>query len=109
MGCAGNSIVQTPNLDKLAGSGVRFTHAFSSNPICTPARATLITGQYSWTNKVSFFNNPIAKSAPAWPKVLLDVGYENFYTGKWHNEGGPQDRGFSSGAKIFQGGMGNHN
>ena len=46
LGCAGHSVVQTPNLDKLAESGVRFSRAYTPSPMCVPARAALQTGQH---------------------------------------------------------------
>ncbi len=108
LGCAGNTVVRTPQLDRLAAGGVHFTHCFTPNPICTPSRACILTGQDSWTNGVTFFGKPIAAASPQWPKLLSSAGYETFFTGKWHNEGVPAEHGFTSGANIFVGGMSNH-
>lgn len=108
LGIAGHPLVRTPNLDRLASGGVRFTHAFTPNPICEPSRAALLTGQDSWTNGCIFFGVPIRKSSPLWPRLLADAGYVTFYTGKWHNDGRPSVRGFTSGANVFRGGMGDH-
>jgi arylsulfatase A-like enzyme len=108
LGCAGDPTVKTPNIDRLARSGVRFTRAFSPNPICTPARASILTGQASTTSGVTFFNKPIPPKTKTWPEVLRDAGYTTFYTGKWHNDGTPADRGFARGRSIFVGGMGDH-
>src|SRR5437867_2548317 len=47
LGCYGDKYAHTPNLDKLASQGVRFTHAFSNAPVCAPSRSTLITGMYA--------------------------------------------------------------
>ena len=46
LGCAGNTLIQTPNIDRLAASGVRFKDAWCQSPICQPSRAALITGRY---------------------------------------------------------------
>ena len=46
LGCAGNSVIKTPNLDRLAGEGVRFSNAYVANPTCMPNRASIMTGQY---------------------------------------------------------------
>ena len=48
LSCAGNTAIRTPNLDKLAAEGVRFSNAFSSTPSCTPARAAILTGLSPW-------------------------------------------------------------
>ena len=45
-GCAGHAQAITPNLDRLAGEGVRFAHAYTQNPICTPSRTSILSGQY---------------------------------------------------------------
>jgi arylsulfatase A-like enzyme len=108
LGCAGNPVIKTPHLDRLAGDGVLFTRCFSPNPICTPSRACILTGQDSWTNGCVFFGEPIRESSPRWPRLLAQAGYETFFTGKWHNDGQPSTRGFTCGAEIFVGGMFDH-
>lgn len=108
LSCAGHGVLKTPQLDRLAKDGVRFTHCFVPNPICTPARAAILTGQDNWTNGVYFFGLPIDKESPLWPRLLADAGYETFYTGKWHNDGRPEERGFTHGANIWLGGRYNH-
>src|SRR5258708_7787819 len=52
LGCAGNPIIKTPNLDQLAREGVRFTNAYSSCPVCVPARTTILTGHCVESNRV---------------------------------------------------------
>ena len=54
MGCAGNSIIHTPNMDKLADSGVRFTNAFVTTPICAASRASILTGLYRRKHELGF-------------------------------------------------------
>jgi len=108
LGCAGNEAIETPNLDRLAAGGVRFTRCFSPNPICEPSRACILTGQDSWTNGCTFFGKPIRESSPRWPRLLMEAGYATFYTGKWHNRGLPHEHGFSCGADIYVGGKCNH-
>src|ERR1043165_6145512 len=51
IGCYGAKRVRTPNLDRMAASGLRFTHAHSSSATCTPSRYSLITGEYAWRHK----------------------------------------------------------
>src|SRR5689334_10051845 len=62
MSCAGNRYISTPNLDRLAKEGVRFTNCFCTNSLCAPSRATCLTGAYSHINGVQ--GNSEAKDAP---------------------------------------------
>ena len=74
---------QTPNIDRLAREGVRFTNSFVTNSICTPSRATLLTGQYSHLNGVPVFNRfDGARDNVA--KHLQAGGYHTGMIGKWH-------------------------
>lgn len=82
-----------------------FTHCFVSNPICTPSRAAILTGQYGFRNGVTFFGMPIAEESPRWPRLLREAGYTTGYTGKWHNNGRPGDHGFERMRHVFLGGM----
>lgn len=106
LGIAGHPLLKTPNLDRLARQGVRFTRAFTPNPICTPSRAALLTGQDCWTNGCYFFGMPIRRESKHFAQILSCAGYETFYTGKWHNDGLPSQRGFSLGKYIGGGGPG---
>jgi arylsulfatase A-like enzyme len=106
LGIAGHSLLTTPNLDQLARDGVHFTRAFTPNPICTPSRAALLTGQDNWTNGCWFFGMPIRSESRHFAHLLSEAGYETFYTGKWHNDGLPSKRGFTSGKYIGGGGPG---
>ena len=58
VGCYGNSVVRTPNIDRLAGNGVRFEIACSNNPVCTPGRSILLSGQYGRTCTGTLANAP---------------------------------------------------
>jgi arylsulfatase A-like enzyme len=106
LGSAGHPLLKTPNLDRLASEGVRFTRAFTPNPICTPSRAALLTGQDCWTNECYFFGMPINTQSKHFAQLFSKAGYETFYTGKWHNDGLPSRRGFTSGKYIGGGGPG---
>ena len=108
LGCFGDPVVKTPHLDRLAKDGVKFTHCFTPNPICTPSRACILTGQDTWKNGCVFFGEPINENSPLFPRLLSSAGYDVFVTGKWHNRRRPWDAGFTSGANIWMGGGYNH-
>ena len=85
LGCAGNAIVQTPNLDRLAQQGLRFTQAAVTTPICGVSRASLFTGQWmSRHGNLGFkmFQTPWAET---YPGLLRARGYFVGHVGKWHN------------------------
>ncbi|MFQ6098893.1 MAG: sulfatase-like hydrolase/transferase [Armatimonadota bacterium] len=84
LGCYGQKLDVTPNLDRMAAEGVRFEFAFTCQPVCGPARASLQTGKYA--AEVGCFRNDIAlpvdeKTIAHW---LSEAGYEVGYIGKWH-------------------------
>lgn len=79
----GSKVNQTPNIDRLASKGARFTHSFVTNSICTPSRATLLTGQYSHLNGVPVFNR-FDGSRVHVAKHLQAGGYHTGMIGKWH-------------------------
>lgn len=87
MGYAGNPDVKTPNLDKLASEGVNFINAISTNPVCTPYRAMLLTGQYPL--KTGMFMNDVSLNpdSQSFAKLFKDKGYNTAYIGKWHIDG----------------------
>jgi len=81
---------ETPNLDKLAGQGMRFTHVFS-NPLCSPSRASLLTGRYPFKNgmKVVIYdekrhaNTYLKTDQPSFARQLKQAGYATAIAGKW--------------------------
>ncbi len=79
----GSTINRTPHIDRLAAEGVRFEHCFATNAICTPSRASIITGQYSHVNGVPAFNRFDASRATI-AKHLHEAGYATALFGKWH-------------------------
>ncbi len=84
----GSTINQTPQLDRLAGQGMRFDRMFAVNSICTPSRATILTGKYSHINGVPVFNR-FDGSQPTVAKYLQAAGYYTGIIGKWHLESDP--------------------
>ena len=88
MGCAGNPVLQTPNLDRLAAEGARLSKFYSSCPVCTPARTVILTGHALESNHVWSNANVTTAELPAelrsFDQVLLRNGYKGEYYGKWH-------------------------
>ena len=99
LGCYGENMGRalglTPNLDAMAGEGVRFSHAFTAQPVCGPTRSCLQTGLYAtqtgcWQNGI-----PLPHDAVTLPRLLKPAGYEVGYIGKWHLAfGGGANRDF---------------
>ena len=85
LGCAGNTFIKTPNLDKLAKSGVIFTNAMSSNPICIPARATMTTGNHAHKCTGNKNNSgEIKEDQLKIAEYFNKFGYETYKIGKFH-------------------------
>ncbi|MFD2114657.1 sulfatase-like hydrolase/transferase [Paenibacillus yanchengensis] len=85
MGCAGNPLIETPRIDYLARSGVRFDQAYSLTPVCIPARATIMTGLEGHQLGLTTYKEGYALPTNATlPKLLGDAGYETRVVGKMH-------------------------
>ena len=78
------SLDPTPNIDALAAEGMLFKNAFCANSICTPSRATLITGQYSHVNGVTTLNGRIEPKRQYLAHLMKKAGYDTAMIGKWH-------------------------
>jgi arylsulfatase A-like enzyme len=93
MSCAGNKILQTPNMDRIAREGMRFRNAFVTNSLCAPSRATLLTGLYSHAHGVvDNKSKSIPATQPILPDLLRQAGYEVAFCGKSHMAGALRDR-----------------
>ncbi len=75
---------KTPNLDRLASEGVRFTNAFCTTSLCSPSRASFLSGQYAHRHKVLNNFTDYPNDLPSYPAGLRTAGYETAYIGKWH-------------------------
>ncbi|HEX2034179.1 MAG TPA: sulfatase-like hydrolase/transferase [Chloroflexota bacterium] len=93
-GAYGHPVVRTPNLERLAGRGVRFEAAYSPAPLCAPARACLVSGQYSSTNRVYDNAALFAADIPCMGHYLTNAGYDCVLSGKMHFVGPDQLHGF---------------
>lgn len=78
------SLNPTPNIDRLAHEGMRFTNVFCNNSICTPSRASILTGQYPQTNGVIDLSGGLRGSRQYLPRELNKLGYHTALVGKWH-------------------------
>ncbi len=91
MGCSGHPFVKTPNLDRLAAHGIRFTNAYTPCPVCVPARASLATGRH--VHEIGYWDNAIAYDGrvPGWGHRLQAAGHRVESIGKLHyrNEADP--------------------
>ena len=88
LGCAGNSYVSTPNLDRLAREGVRFSHAVTPCPVCVPARTSFITGlsihTTGYTDNTKMEDTTLNVGAGSFDQLLTRAGYHAEYHGRWH-------------------------
>ncbi len=111
VGCYGSSFYETPNIDKLAKDGMKFTHSYSACTVCSPTRAAFITGRYPaalhLTDFIAGYKMPTAKlrmpdwtpnlphDVPTLPQALHAAGYVSCAIGKWHlGVDGPEKYGF---------------
>jgi arylsulfatase A-like enzyme len=92
LGCAGHPVVRTPNLDRLARDGVRFTHACVTTAICGISRANLLTGQWMSRHGCRDFGTFRTPWDQTLPGLLRANGYHTGHVGKWHNGPFPADR-----------------
>lgn len=103
MGCMGNDDVRTPTLDRTAAEGRLFTRAYSPNPVCSPARASLLTGCYPHVHGEIENHMRLSTDVATVSGALSDAGYRTGFVGKWHLDGegkpgyvppGPRRQGF---------------
>ena len=111
LSCYGSSFYETPNIDRLFKEGIHFTNAYASSPVCSPTRASILTGKYpanvGITNWIgghtkgilidASYINYLPQTEKSLAKALKEGGYNTWHIGKWHLGGRPyhpEDHGF---------------
>lgn len=111
MGCAGDPVVLTPNLDRLAAGGVMFNACYTPSPLCAPARASFLTSRYPSDIEVWSHNCVLPSDIPTFAHSLGAAGYETVMCGRMHFNGPDQLHGFEKrlvgdlGGPFFGGGI----
>ena len=84
--CTGHPFAQSPNADRLAREGANFRNAFAVTPLCSPSRASFLTGQYPHRHGIidNTDRSRASHELVTWPRILHDKGYETCFIGKWH-------------------------
>ena len=88
LGCYGNKNMYTPYLDKLAERGIRYTNAYSCQPVCGSARSAIFTGLYPHSNGAVANSMPLGDNVKTIGQRLTDQGIHSAYIGKYHLDGG---------------------
>ncbi|MCL4793197.1 MAG: sulfatase [Bryobacteraceae bacterium] len=81
---AGHPFLKTPHLDRIANEGARFANAFVTTSICSPSRASFLSGKYAHQHGVQNNFTDYPRALPSWPVNLKRAGYDTAYVGKWH-------------------------
>jgi N-acetylglucosamine-6-sulfatase len=94
LGCAGHPFSRTPHIDRIAGEGARFRNAFAITPLCSPSRASILTGEYAHTHGIVDNTDRSRQShrLKTFPQELQKAGYQTAFFGKWHmgNDSSPR-------------------
>ena len=86
-GFGSDAVVRTPHFDRLAKQGANWQRAYASNPVCTPNRASILTGRYSHQTGMIRNDLQLPPSEACWPELFRSAGYATHYVGKWHIDG----------------------
>jgi len=94
LGVMGNQDVRTPHLDRLASEGVLFENTLANSPVCSPARAVMLTGKYAHRNGMIANDLRLREEEITLAELFQQAGYATGFIGKWHLDGGPRLPGF---------------
>lgn len=95
LGCAGDDVVRTPNLDRLAARGTRLSNVYCPSPICVPSRMSMLSGRHPFRNHVWTNDHALPGSVATWPHALGAAGYRTRLDGRLHSIGTDQLLGFT--------------
>lgn len=84
IGLAGNKYLKTPNMDRLGKEGIYFKNAFCTTSLCSPSRASILSGRHSFSHGVTDNFTDYPTAIPSFPGILQGEGYDTAYIGKWH-------------------------
>ncbi len=84
LGCYGHPTIKSPNIDKLAAEGIRFTNAYLTASSCSPSRCSIISGRYPHNTGAAELHTPLPPDIPTFPDKLKKAGYYTVSSGKWH-------------------------
>ena len=87
MGFMGHPFLETPHMDALAAEGTHFRNAFVTTSLCSPSRASILTGLYTHKHRVIDNNRPVPPGTLFFPQYLQAAGYATGFIGKWHMGG----------------------
>jgi arylsulfatase A-like enzyme len=102
----GNAVIETPALDRLAAQGTSFTRAYAGYPICYASRAQILTGTFAFTALAKYPGGVVNPQLATMAGTLQKAGYHTCYTGKWHNDGHPMQRGYTTTSGLYSSGGG---
>lgn len=93
LGCYGNNTIHTPNIDRIASEGMKFTNAYLTTSSCSPSRTSIISGRYPHNTGAAELHTPLPPGIEIFPEMLREAGYYTAQAGKWHMGDAPR-RGF---------------
>ena len=102
----GNAVIATPNLDRLVARGTTFTRAYAGYPICHVSRAQMLTGTHAFKALPQYPGGAIDPKLATLAGTFQKAGYHTCYTGKWHNDGQPRQRGYATTSGLYSSGGG---